>query len=426
MCTNKLQILNPIKPENRSGFDKLRLRVPCNKCKECLEQRQKDWLVRSYYEFQGFTGSAFLITLTYDEDHLPHQNGQPCFDYNHIKGFFKNIRHYLDDFRYLLTCEYGGFLHRPHYHVLFKFLNKVSYKEFVNVCNKYWKNGFVNYKEVSSTSMNVIQAISYITKYCSKDIDFSLDVDYRFRPRTQASIHYGKHSFSRKELEDGFIHLPLGKNGKLLKFAIPKYYYMKECYDYSYDKVKRQSHLQRNELGVDIAKLRHNRCYAHYVNSIFASKSLQLDRVDNLGYNLPLSWLSAVYWLFEDVDDFCEFVYMRDFITPYRPSHIKCEFDGYKRWYNKEDKVECGNYVYDQFDNTIYYRPRWYQYEQVCDMFDRWNALIQKSKHEHDKQELVDSSRARAVEKLKNNPKLFNYLRYVKDFNFETVLGIKV
>lgn len=46
------------------------IEVPCNKCPECLAMKQQEMAVRSYIEAKK-KGSMHLVTLTYDDSHLP-------------------------------------------------------------------------------------------------------------------------------------------------------------------------------------------------------------------------------------------------------------------------------------------------------------------------------------------------------------------
>lgn len=138
------------------------IRVPCGQCGPCLMNRAEDWKTRLTIQREA-SSSAFFITLTYDEDHLPHdENGNPCFASDHLKDFHKKMRVYLkrgkfyDDhfghrsfdlvdrpFKYFLTSEYGpdeG--HRPHYHGIYFDLPDDIYLTELLV-RKCWKYGTI-------------------------------------------------------------------------------------------------------------------------------------------------------------------------------------------------------------------------------------------------------------------------------------------
>ena len=44
--------------------------VPCGKCENCLSNKQNDFLVRAY-RAGIYYGNMHLLTLTYDDEHLP-------------------------------------------------------------------------------------------------------------------------------------------------------------------------------------------------------------------------------------------------------------------------------------------------------------------------------------------------------------------
>lgn len=54
-----------------------------------------------------------FITLTYDDEHLPADQG---LDIRHWQLFAKRVRKSMGDFRFLHCGEYGDELGRPHYH----------------------------------------------------------------------------------------------------------------------------------------------------------------------------------------------------------------------------------------------------------------------------------------------------------------------
>lgn len=115
--------------------------VPCGKCGACLQNRAEDWITRLTIE-QENSSSAYFVTLTYDDEHLPKdKNGNPCFSSGDLKTFHKKLRVYLKrgeflfdtpvfgrsrfsltnrPFKYFICSEYGpGEGHRPHYHGIY-------------------------------------------------------------------------------------------------------------------------------------------------------------------------------------------------------------------------------------------------------------------------------------------------------------------
>lgn len=99
--------------------------VPCGKCDDCLLKRAASWSLRCQHEAMYHNDMCFL-TLTYDTDHLPRNNGVPTVFYPDIQIFMKRLRanlHYMygdkaPKIRYFVCTEYGGKTFRPHFHVI--------------------------------------------------------------------------------------------------------------------------------------------------------------------------------------------------------------------------------------------------------------------------------------------------------------------
>ena len=117
-------------------------RVPCGKCIPCKRKRRADWTLRLEHEYQG-SDSAYFITLTYDEMHVPKVNYQGIETevltlrkkdlQNYIKrlrnshvayvsrelGIRKSeVKNVSKPVRYYAIGEYGTKTNRPHYHII--------------------------------------------------------------------------------------------------------------------------------------------------------------------------------------------------------------------------------------------------------------------------------------------------------------------
>lgn len=108
-----------------------------------------------------------FITLTYDEEHLPHR-GQ--LEHKDFQDFLKRVRkkHQL---RYYMAGEYGELNGRPHFHSgLFglDWADKLYYKKTSSgekiytseELSKFWPWGFASTAEVTFESM------AYVARYC--------------------------------------------------------------------------------------------------------------------------------------------------------------------------------------------------------------------------------------------------------------------
>ena len=142
--------------------------IPCGKCQSCRLDYSKEWMQRCMLE-QKLWAYNEMITLTYDEEHLPKQIGAnikendvnfetgeinpetkfkevPTLKKDDVQKFLKRLRRYWqynygqDNIRFYMCGEYGDQKGRPHYHLLM-FNFEVHDKEFY----KYSKKGFKMY-----------------------------------------------------------------------------------------------------------------------------------------------------------------------------------------------------------------------------------------------------------------------------------------
>lgn len=127
-CFSPLHGWRSIKPNPSGNFpvvfekgDNLQeVEVACGQCLGCRLAKARDWSIRCVHEAQMWDSSSF-ITLTYDNEHLPH--GGTLVKHHH-QDFIKRLRIDLDrnhngqKIRFFLCGEYGDKLARPHYHAL--------------------------------------------------------------------------------------------------------------------------------------------------------------------------------------------------------------------------------------------------------------------------------------------------------------------
>ena len=121
MCYAAYHIKNPSK--NWQPTDPLFYDVPCGKCGECRTEHQRQFQIRSYFEFLRAIdcgGYTMMQGFTYNERFVPRKYGILCFNPEDIRLFRKRMREYLDslgfnpetDYKVIFCSEYGGFLHR--------------------------------------------------------------------------------------------------------------------------------------------------------------------------------------------------------------------------------------------------------------------------------------------------------------------------
>ena len=98
-----------------NGDPSQKVQLPCGQCIGCRLERSRQWAVRCLHEKQLHSKNCF-ITLTYNDEHLPHDQGLRKRDF---QTFMKKVRNRIGPVRYYHCGEYGENFGRPHYHALF-------------------------------------------------------------------------------------------------------------------------------------------------------------------------------------------------------------------------------------------------------------------------------------------------------------------
>lgn len=158
--------------------------VPCGRCVDCRLSYARDWSVRCMHEFQLSPGGGCFVTLTYDDAHLPEDNG---LRYSDFQLFMHRLRNRFEHVRFFMCGEYGDEYGRPHYHgILFNFVpddlvylrregKLVLYKS--DMLAELWGLGFVSVGAVTRHSA------SYVARYSLKKLTGSMAADvYGGRP----------------------------------------------------------------------------------------------------------------------------------------------------------------------------------------------------------------------------------------------------
>ena len=190
-CLNPISILNPSKRFSACS-DKFLFDVPCGRCLSCQQSIQDDWFVRSYFQVldtEKNGGVSYMVTLTYNDNSLPHFGDflnfddittQSCFCKDDVVTFLDNLRHicrrtYNVHFKYIICSEYGDNTKRPHYHAIFHLDSHIKPWEFLNCVRCSWSHGFVfmsKNRVTNSYSIDGHFACSYVSKYVTKDMNF--------------------------------------------------------------------------------------------------------------------------------------------------------------------------------------------------------------------------------------------------------------
>lgn len=143
---------------------------PCGGCAGCRLKRSREWAVRCSHEASLWPENSF-ITLTYDDDNLPHDRS---LDKKYFQDFMKRFRKELEPrkVRYMACGEYGDSFGRPHYHfICFNYdpRNYARYDESGRPLEKdllqnAWSQGFVNVRDFN------FERAQYVAKYIMKKL----------------------------------------------------------------------------------------------------------------------------------------------------------------------------------------------------------------------------------------------------------------
>lgn len=134
--------------------------VPCGKCVECLNRRQRDWTVRLNVEFSNSSSCCFF-TLTYRDTDVPIDDGYKVLCKRDIQLFIKRLRRAIEPhrIRFFVCGEYGPSTLRPHYHgIIFNYPKDIDFSALLHSC---WHHGFTSVSPVTPSR------ISYVAKYCT-------------------------------------------------------------------------------------------------------------------------------------------------------------------------------------------------------------------------------------------------------------------
>lgn len=95
--------------------------VACRKCKQCRDNRVRDWVGRCIAESQDAVATSF-ITMTYGSDNRINYGGDNLaariLTYSDVQRWLKRLRKSGHPLRYFLAGEYGPAKGRAHWHVL--------------------------------------------------------------------------------------------------------------------------------------------------------------------------------------------------------------------------------------------------------------------------------------------------------------------
>lgn len=218
------------------------LNLPCGQCIGCRLERSRQWAVRCVHESQMWPHSVF-ITLTYDDDHVPHDFG---LNYKDYQLFMRRLRKYmrkekLGRPRFYMCGEYGEQYGRPHFHAalfnvffpdreVYRVLESGSTLYTSKTLQSLWPFGFSSIGDVT------FESAAYIARYVMKKVTGSrAESHYEAVDGATGEIYQRKPEFTRMSLKPGIGQKWFEKYLKDMyprdyvvmrgqKMKIPKYY----------------------------------------------------------------------------------------------------------------------------------------------------------------------------------------------------------
>ena len=142
MCRDTILIKRKVTGAILHSRDEFTYKVPCGKCPICVKAKVNSWLFRLDQELKRSVNPLF-VTLTYNEETVPHGNDCLTLCKKDLQNFFKRLRKSYEKtnpnapkIKYYACGEYGSKTKRPHYHIiLFNLQNS-------DLVHKAWGNGF--------------------------------------------------------------------------------------------------------------------------------------------------------------------------------------------------------------------------------------------------------------------------------------------
>lgn len=233
------------------------MQLPCGQCIGCKLSKSREWAIRCLMEFK-YHESAYFITLTYDNEHLPLVNevGWPdpatgellpfsTVSVRDFQLFMKRLRKKSESKLRFFGCgEYGSQTMRAHYHIIvfglqlddlvFEQMNsakvsgvfsKLYSSKFVESC---WTDKHGNLKGRVRIGDVTFESCAYVARYTTKKKDKEFLKELGAHP--EFILMSRKPGIARQYFEDhkgeiyDFDEIFLSAGGKAFEAKPPRYF----------------------------------------------------------------------------------------------------------------------------------------------------------------------------------------------------------
>lgn len=178
----------------RNPYVKAGAAYPCGRCEPCLYNKKRLWTNRIMLEKLCHSSSVF-VTLTYDDEHLPKDDGIMILVRDHLQLWLKRFRERIAPtrIRFYAVGEYGNKSDRPHFHIIVfnypmcvrgrtlqdEITGQSRWRDCCDVCRVFgdsWGYGDVYLGDVETASA------AYVAKYTLKHMTRYDDIRLNGRP----------------------------------------------------------------------------------------------------------------------------------------------------------------------------------------------------------------------------------------------------
>lgn len=287
------------------------IEIPCGQCTACRLEYSRQWANRCMLELQSHD-SAYFVTLTYDDAHLPHssyvdeETGEVLPSFTLVKRdfqlFMKRLRKRFpdDNIRFFACGEYGDKTFRPHYHAIIFGLHLddlVFYKHLDRGYNYYnskslqdcWsvrENGElvpIGFAVVANVTW---ETCAYTARYVMKKLKgkeaefyerFAIYPEFTLMSR-RPGIGRGFFDGHPGIFETSFITVGTEKGG--LKFKPPRYY--DKLFDLQYPDEMKEIKEQRRRLANEVVRSKLENTTNSYLELLAVEERNQKAKIKSL------------------------------------------------------------------------------------------------------------------------------------------------